>query len=107
MGTKISPTLGHVVTGTVINDREFEGRVMAAQLFQFAEDPRRTEMEREYVGNPMLEELRRLRLEIQRMFTGEKKKNAESYAEYIVNMHNGVVGLTPTIVLWTKSKLEF
>src|SRR5688572_17011645 len=100
MTTKISPTLGHVVTGTVINSHEFEGRVMAAQLFQFAEDPRRTEIEKEYRGNSILEEQRRLRLEIQRLFTGEKKKNAEGYAEYVVNMHQGEVGLTPTIVLW-------
>ena len=105
-GTKISPTLGHVVTGTIINPCEFEGRVMAAQLFQFAEDPRKTEIERDFRGNAILEEQRRLRLEIQRLFTGEKRKNAENYADYIVNLHRGEPGLTPTIVLWTSSMLE-
>ncbi|MDB4884536.1 MAG: putative sulfur modification protein DndB [Gemmatimonadetes bacterium] len=104
---KISPTLGHVISGVRLGDHEFEGRVMAAQLFQFAEDPRNTENEKVYKGNTILEEQRRLRLEVQRMFAGEKRKNAESYAEYIVNMHAGEPGLTPTMVLWTNADLDF
>ena len=75
--SKISPSRGHVVTGTAINEHEFEGRVMAAQLFQLAEDPRRTENEGEYRGDPALEAVRHLRLQVQRLFQGEKKKNVE------------------------------
>lgn len=101
----LSPSLGHVLSGTEVNEHEFEGRVMAAQLFQFAEDPRLTENEREYKGNAALEEYRRLRLEVQRSFVGAKAKNVEPYSDYIVNLHDGQHGITPTIVLWCEERL--
>jgi DNA sulfur modification protein DndB len=94
-----------VLTGTVVNPHEFEGRVMAAQLFQFAEDPRLTENERDYRGNAGLEEYRRLRMEVQRQFTGAKAKNVEPYSDYIIAVHEGADGITPTIVLWTEETL--
>jgi DGQHR domain-containing protein len=107
MSSQLSPTRGHLVSGTCINPHEFEGRVMAAQLFQFAEDPRKTENETEYRGNPILEDLRRLRVEVQRLFTGEKKNNVEPYSKYIVSLSKGDVGLTPTIVLWSPNPLGY
>ena len=107
VSSKLSPSVGHLVTGTAINGQEFEGRVMAAQLFQFAEDPRQTENEGEYRGDSSLEGVRQLRVQVQRMFTGEKKKNVEPYSRYIVGLYRGEVGLTPTIVLWSQSPLDF
>lgn len=101
----ISPSQGHVISGVVLDDHTFEGKVKAAQLFQFAEDPRRTEDERVYKSDPTLQAIRQVRLEVQRLFTGQKKKNVEPYAKYILNLHEGGIGLTPTIVLWTRSEL--
>jgi DNA sulfur modification protein DndB len=103
----LSPSRGHLVTGTAINEHEFEGRVKAAQLFTFAEDPRKTESEGEYRGNTNLEAMRHLRLQVQRLFQGEKRKNVESYSQYIVGLHRGEDGLTPTIVLWSPNVLEY
>lgn len=103
--SRISPSQGHVISGVSLDDHTFEGKVKAAQLFQFAEDPRRTEDERVYKSDPTLQALRQIRLEVQRLFTGQKKKNVEPYATYILNLHEGGVGITPTVVLWTRSEL--
>lgn len=103
--SRISPSQGHVVAGVILDDNTFEGKVKAAQLFQFAEDPRRTEDERVYKTDPTLQALRTIRLEVQRLFTGEKKRNVEPYANYLVNVYAGGNGITPTIVLWTSSAL--
>src|SRR4051812_32406638 len=98
MASQISSSEGHVIAGSIIDEHTFEGKVKAAQLFNLADDPRKTEDERAYRGDPNLQNQRRLRLEVQRLFSGEKKKNVESYSNYIVAMHHGEIGLTPTIV---------
>jgi DGQHR domain-containing protein len=106
MGTSMSPSEGHVVFGTRLDDFTFLGRVKTAQLFQIADDPRKTEDARQLHDNPELADLRLMRLEVQRLFEGEKKKNVEPYSDYIVGLANEGVGLTPSIVLWTKSGLQ-
>lgn len=103
--TRISPSQGHVISGVIIDPHTFEGKVKAAQLFQFAIDPRRTEDEKVYRADPTLQGLRRIRLEVQRLFSGKKKENVEPYAKYILEMYEKDAGITPTIVLWTSGEL--
>jgi DNA sulfur modification protein DndB len=103
--SRISPSQGHVIAGVIIDDHTFDGKVKAAQLFQCAADPRRTEDARAYRIDPALQNLRRVRLEMQRLFTGKKRKNVAPYARYILSMYEGGVGITPTIVLWTSTPL--
>jgi DNA sulfur modification protein DndB len=102
--TSFNPSEGHVILGTVLDDSTFLGRVKTAQLVQLAEDPRKTEDPRQLRDNPDLEEARRMRLEVQRLFEGEKKKNVEPYSDYIVGLANGQIGMTPPIVLWGKRR---
>jgi hypothetical protein len=39
----LKPTNGHIIAGTKIDAHRFLGRLVAAQLFQIAPDPRDTE----------------------------------------------------------------
>jgi len=103
----LNPTNGHIIAGTVLNPHRFVGRVPAAQLFQIAPDPRDTENKKKLDGSHELQELRGIRDEVQRLFEGAKKKNVESYAEYIVDVHQGGDGLTPPITLYTPESLAF
>jgi hypothetical protein len=105
--TQLRPTDGHILAGVVLNEHTFEARVKVAQLFTFTEDPRRTEDKKQLAASPELETMRRIRMEVQRLFEGEKRRNVTSYARYIVNLHNGATGLTPTIVLWTQNVLRY
>ena len=104
---KITPGAGQVVHGVVVNETQFLGALPTAQLFQIVVDPRRTEDPREAAGDPALAAVREVRKEVQRMFEGAKKKNVPDYAEYIVQLHHGQPGLTPTMILWSKTALLY
>lgn len=101
----LNPTDGHVIAGTILDEHRFVGRVRAAQLFQIAPDPRDTENKKKLDTSHELQELRGLRDEVQRLFEGAKKKNVDSYAEYIVDVHNGADGITPPITLYSEGPL--
>jgi DNA sulfur modification protein DndB len=103
---KLIPTDGHLVAGVVLDEHRFSGRMKAAQLFQVAIDPRRTEDPRQLEGNTELENLRKIRMEIQRLFEGAKAKNVEPYARYIVAVHEGQNGMAPPIILFSERKLN-
>jgi DGQHR domain-containing protein len=104
---QLHPTDGHILAGVVLDPHTFEAKVKVAQLFTFTENPVRTEDRKQLAVSPELEIMRKLRVEVQRLFEGEKKRNVTSYARYIVNLHRGATGLTPTIVLWTQNELKF
>jgi DNA sulfur modification protein DndB len=53
-----------------------------------------------------LENLRKIRMEIQRLFEGAKAKNVEPYATYIVAVHEGQNGMAPPIILFTETNLS-
>jgi DNA sulfur modification protein DndB len=95
----LSPVDRHLIAGVQIDDHRFIGRVKTTQLFQIAPDPRDTENRRKVDANKELQELWEIREEVQRLFSGAKAKNVAPYAEYIVQVHHGQDGLTPTIVL--------
>lgn len=105
--SKISPTKGHVVPGVVINPFQFSAGIPGAQLFQLVVDPRRTEDQRLVAEDPTLAAVREVRMEVQRLFEGAKKKNVPAYADYISMVQQGQPGLTPSIILWSKELLEF
>jgi DNA sulfur modification protein DndB len=102
---KLIPTDGHLVAGVVLDPNRFSGRMKAAQLFQVAIDPRRTEDPRQLEGNTELENLKKIRMEIQRLFEGAKAKNVEPYARYVVAVHEGQNGMAPPIILFTERHL--
>jgi DNA sulfur modification protein DndB len=102
----LRPTDGHIVAGVVIDDHRFLGRMKASQLFQVAIDPRRTEDLRQLEGNTQLESVRRIRMEVQRLFEGAKAKNVEPYAQYVVNVHDGADGMAPPIILFTEKTMK-
>lgn len=102
---KLIPTDGHLVAGVKLDDHRFSGRMKAAQLFQVAIDPRRTEDPRQLEGNTELENLKKIRMEIQRLFEGAKAKNVEPYAQYIVAIHSGQNGIAPPIILFSERSL--
>lgn len=104
---KLHPTNGHIVVGTKIDEHRFVGRLMAAQLFQIAPDPRDAENKKKVDASKELMDLQGVREEVQRLFEGAKKKNVPSYAEYIVELHDGADGLTPPITLYSEAALEF
>jgi DGQHR domain-containing protein len=80
--------------------------VRASQLFQIAPDPRDTENKKKLDASHELQELRSVRDEVQRLFEGAKRKNVESFAEYIVDVHNGQDGITPPITLFSEQPLN-
>jgi DGQHR domain-containing protein len=101
----LNPTEGYVVAGVHVDERTFVGRMRAAQLLKVAEDPRAAEDARKRIGNERLEDLHRIRLEVQRLFEGAKSKNVVPYTAYIVALHEGQEGMTPPIILYSKEKL--
>ncbi len=101
----LNPTEGYVVAGVSIDERTFVGRMRAAQMLKIAEDPRASEDVRKRAGNDRLEDLHRIRLEVQRLFEGAKARNVTPYTAYIVALHEGQDGMTPPIILYSREKL--
>lgn len=88
----MNPANGSLVVGTRVGRHRFIGRMMAAQLFQLAPDPRKDAQDA-------------LRRQIQREFEGAKKKNVSPYADYIVDVAHGKPGQAPVIALYTPEEL--
>lgn len=103
---KLQATNGHIVVGTRVDDHRFVGRLMAAQLFQIAPDPRDAENKKKVDSSKELMELQGVREEVQRLFEGAKKKNVPGYADYIVDLHKGEDGIAPPITLYSEPRLE-
>ncbi len=102
----LNATEGHIIAGAKIDDHRFVGRVKAAQLFQLAPDPRDSENKKKADASKHLQEMLDIREEVQRLFEGQKKKNVQSYAEYITELSEGSEGITPPITLFTDKSLE-
>lgn len=102
----LNPTNGHIIAGTKIDDRRFVGRVKAAQLFQIAPNPLDTENKKKVDASKTLQDLYDVREDVQRLFDGQKKRNVQPYAEYMVGLASGEDGITPPITLYTEVKLE-
>lgn len=98
----------YLQTGRVkVSGHEFVTTMPAAQLLRITKDPRHSEDPKQRDGNPDLEALYRVRLEVQRLFQGAKERNVDSYAQYIVGLENGAPGITPQVVLFTTRDLEY
>jgi DNA sulfur modification protein DndB len=104
--TTLDPTKGHTVPGVVINDQQFLAALPGAQLFQIVVDPQATENAKLVAEDPNLAAVREVRTEVQRLFEGAKKRNVPQYASYIEAIHRGDTGLTPSIMLWSRERLE-
>jgi len=101
----LNPTDGHLVSGVVLDKHRFLGRMKGAQLLQVAADPRKTEDLKQVNSSAELESLRRIRMEVQRLFEGAKARNVEPYAEYITAVNKGAPGMAPAIILFTEQDL--
>lgn len=104
--SKLQATNGHIIAGTKIDEHLFVGRVKAAQLFQIAPDPRDAENKKKVDASMKLQDIAEVRSEVQRLFEGAKKKNVDSFADYIVSVYGGADGLTPPITVYSNEKLE-
>ncbi|MGN6184244.1 MAG: DNA sulfur modification protein DndB [Thermoanaerobaculia bacterium] len=89
----------------MLDANRFSGKMRGAQLLQLAVDPRKTEDLAQVSASTELESLRKMRMEVQRLFEGAKAKNVEPYADYIVGINRGTSGMTPPIILFTETKL--
>lgn len=105
--TNLDPTRGHLISGVLINENQFLAAIPGAQLFQLVVDPRHTEDGKQVANDPNIAAVREVRLEVQRMFEGAKKRNVPEYAQYVASLHRGEAGLTPAIILWSKDQLEY
>lgn len=104
---ELNATNGYIVMGVKLDEHRFVGRMKGSQLLKIADDPRVTEKEKMRVGNTHLEALYDLRKDVQRLFEGAKRANVESYAKYIVGIHDsGLDGMTPPIILYSPAPLE-
>lgn len=104
---RLNTTEGHIVAGVSLDGHRFLGRMKAAQLMQVAQDPRRTEDEKQVAADAALSETRKVREMVQRLFEGAKERNVGPYADYLVAVHNGQNGMAPPIILFTKEKLNW
>lgn len=102
----LNPTEGHILAGVQIDEHRFLARVKSPQLFQIAPDPRDTEDKRKLATSKDAQDLREIRLKVQRLFEGAKAKNVGPYADYMVGLHHGQPGITPTIILYSEAPLE-
>lgn len=104
--TELNPTEGHILGGVELDDRRFLARVRIPQLRQIAPDPRDSEDKRKLASLKQMQELREIRDDVQRLFEGQKAKNVEPYADYIVEVHHGQDGITPPIILYSEQPLQ-
>lgn len=96
---------GAPLFGNLISTTEFQGAMPYGLFKQRVPDPRKLEG----AGvkyNTELSEIASLRLRVNRLVTGAKKKNVTPYARYIVRMVKQGEGFTPQIVIWTQEQLE-
>ncbi|HEX9945927.1 MAG TPA: DNA sulfur modification protein DndB [Allosphingosinicella sp.] len=102
----LNPTEGHILGGVQLDERRFLARVRIPQLRQIAPDPRDSEDKKKLASLKQMQELREIREDVQRLFEGAKAKNVDPYADYIVDIHHGDDGITPTIILFSEEKLQ-
>jgi len=102
---RLNFTDGHTVAGVSLDEHRFLGRMKGGQLMQVAQDPRRTEDEKQVAADASLSETRKIREMVQRLFEGAKEKNVVPYADYLVGVHNGQNGMAPPIILYTEKQL--
>jgi len=103
--TQLNPTDGHILAGVQIDEHRFLARVKMPQLESIAPDPRDTEDKRKLSSLKELQDLREIRDDVQRLFEGQKAKNVEPYADYIIDVHHGADGITPPIILYSEKAL--
>ena len=101
------PTEGTPVPVLVIDERTAVAVLTVGQLLDYVPDPVASEDPRRVEGDPILLEYRELRHEVQRAVEGAKKKNAASFADYIVQGSRGErPWMVPTITLWHETRLH-
>jgi DGQHR domain-containing protein len=105
--TNLNPTDGHIIAGVMLDEHRFLARVRIPQLLQIAPDPRDTEDKRKLASLKELQDLREIRDDVQRLFEGAKSKNVSPYADYVIEVQNGADGITPPIILFSETALQF
>jgi DNA sulfur modification protein DndB len=97
--------VGQQISGVVIDEHRFVAVMKFARLERLVENPLTASDAKVRDGSGRLADYYDLHQEIQRAFDTGKKANAHAYAQYIVNLKNGMNGDTPTIDLYTPSPL--
>jgi DNA sulfur modification protein DndB len=103
--TNLISSDGHVIPALKVSSNLYLARMKVPQLVQVAPDPRDAENRRKVEQDKDLQDLQEIRAKVQRMFLGQKAKNVEPYAEYIIAVHAGMDGMTPPIILYSEREL--
>ncbi|ESZ46243.1 hypothetical protein X731_16265 [Mesorhizobium sp. L2C054A000] len=96
---------GTPVSGLKVDDHRFVTVMPFARLMNLVRDPLQAANPKFREASSQLSDYYALHEEIQRAFDKGKKENAAAYAEYIINLHEGEHGDTPTIDLYTPQAL--
>lgn len=91
------------VSGVIINEKRFDGAMPLRDLLNVTINP----VLGQIVENEQSRAaLKKLQNDIQRPFTGAKKRNMYKYAQYFQMILSGGTGITPSIFLYVGRKLE-
>ena len=96
---------GSVVTGLKVDDHRFVVVMKFSRLERLVSNPMVATNPKFRESSPQLAEYAALHDEIQRAFDTGRKRNVDSYAEYIVGLSTGSFGDTPTIDFFTPRAL--
>ncbi len=75
---QLNPSEGDILAGMQIDEHRFLAKVKSPQLFQTAPDPRDTEDKRKLATSKDAQDLREIRLKVQRLFEGAKAKKCNA-----------------------------
>ena len=98
--------IGQYVSGIRLSDSRFVTTMRFARLMNLVQNPFSAANPIFRATDSQLKEYFALHEEIQREFDKGKKANSENYADYIIKLHQGALGDTPTIDLYTQETLK-
>lgn len=98
---------GTVLYGTFINENVLQLGLDGYDLEGLMPDPNVIEDKKYLAYHPPMEELARVREQVQRLFAKSKKDNAHAYSTYVEEIDTGKrMGFAPAPILWTQDPLE-
>jgi|GEM_PF-1100808 len=97
---------GQIITGLKVDDHRFVAVMKFGRLERLVSDPLVATNPKIKGTSAALDEYAALQGQMQRSFDGGRKKNVDSYAEYIVDLSKGKFGDTPTIDFFSPESLH-
>lgn len=101
------PMRGQPLPCLIVNEQTALAVMPVQWLLNLVPDPVVSENPKRIDEDPKLREYAALREEVQRLFEGAKKRNAQKYAEYLIEGLDGVrPTITPPITLYHRESLD-